>query len=1536
MSSSSTLSALLSMEKKPGQSSYSGAVNSVVNDPEQIRRLTEGDAKGETLIHLTTRGYRLARFFSSLHRFVRADPSSSTTFHLADETATFLTLILQDLDQLLEPTKELEFIVPALEVCFAPSQPPALRKLALVLGGCGTLLEHLTSDRSGSIIVRQWAYLPSNLALDAGTQEVWTGRLVNMVSSCQGYHDVAPSIRQWATLIALKRTLQSFEARLLDDEDKRTSLPRGQETNSPFFPLEDDLKGMLRTFDMAEPESRRMVQSHIETLKSSKIPAIFRSIATSFPCKRCIPALGSTPRSTNTEIHDESIAVIPNLPIDVLGKAVGVWKVLLSGPALKSIQKLSRLGLFSPVRAKLTDLASGCWKSSLAATGDQKERVKVKVAKTKCGQDISILWQVYTGIAGDMELPQQVIVVWEVGKPDAISKALDRGGYTDETIRRCRQRHPHFNGKHIPARFENLTLQSARAEKSSAAFDVRTVDQDTIDLANKFYALTEPVIRSILDNDLAAEFPFDLSQEEARVITHFQTASLVLGRSGTGKTTCLIFKLVGKFLASKAILEERPVRQVLLTRSSFLAEKLSIYTRRLIETLLSKSRTSESFEAEEYLLSRTIEEDSDSNSVLTLRDQSFPLICTFERFLRTLENTIIELDRQNFYDLGDLSSHQIHKVPKTKSAHQRQTVDFYAFKLDYWSRLPQYLTKDLSVNLVFAEIMGVIKGSVSSRESLAPISQDEYLTRSCRMAPTFVSEAERLCVYDIFRLYEKLKIEWGDVDYIDRVVRILKAVRRDSSLNQLLRSTFDEVYIDEIQDQRCLDIELFLGFLKDGRGFHLAGDTAQAISHDSTFRFSDIKRLFHEHFGGTSASTKQSDLSEPQMFTLSKNYRSHQGILALASLVMGMIWKGFPETIDKLDPEVGNLSGPKPVLFLDCGIEILNSCNVGSSKFSERAADFGAEQVIIVRDTRSKKVLQDQVGDVALILTILESKGMEFDDVILWNFFSECPDQGGVRSLNALKNDVDGFDPRKHGGMCSELKQFYVAITRARSQLSIVESSELTATPVLKLLTQGSSGPLVEVTRPNHESFAVRVEMLRPRTSVDPTTWLPRADEFMRQRLYKDALMAFRRAGDTQGEIRVQGFLKEEDGKLCHNDIEGFTRNMRIAIEYFLKVNLVGDAVRVLMTLGELGEAAEMWFQYREYTRAAPLFADAGLYAKAAECHHRLRHHSEAAASLRQGSHYNQLVSYVDEHSQNIPSDSLRGYSLLCKLLLKQKKISPEHWKHAIRLLGSLDEQEACFLEYGMDEQLADLYINQKRHKDLYDLFSRTGQLERALDLDLSKDLFRSAAGIPESEILKLLDYVWAGKMVKTCQQNFAAAFTLRSDYLTPKIIHRIEQWEASHRMYNDKGFNVHPKLANMEDTIAKKILILQKITDTRTVPQIPKLDDMPIEMMQQAVGIAKDLVLKNDRHAQSVVYILTGIWTISGPQERSVLLPWSPFYGTMTAFGTTDISEVAKKWFLDKIASTVLALDSRARVLWNSKWREFASCTIAREFMNT
>jgi len=537
--------------------SYKEAVDGVVQDLQLISCLTDDSVK----IHLTTHSHRLARFFCIL-RSTFPSVRPSRTNEIAAKVTDLLAQLLPDLHQLLEPRKLAESLVPALGVCLAPSQPRGLRTLGKVLCACGDLLEYLASNPSGSTVICQWAYLPTTLALHVETLAIWTEKFSGMISACIGDHSIAPAIQQWGNLKVLQGLLRNLEQRLLGEEGKKNT--RLQLTKPAFPSLADDIKGLLKNFGLAEPQSRRMVQSHIETLSHETTALILQSIVTSFPCKHCIPGLGSTSQSDDAETTENTIAAGSDLELDVLGKGVGIWKVLLSAPALKSIQTISQAGLFDRLRAKLIDLASGYLKSSLAGSVGQREHLKVPLWNTKCGQNSAILWQLSIGSAGDGQVPQQVILIWEVGDPSENSKALDRvihlqQAYTDETISRCCQRTSIMNGRQLPAYFKD---DIARPSKPSADFDIRTVDQETIAMANKFYALTEPIIRAVLANDLAAEFPFDLSGDEARCVRHFQTASLILGRSGTGKTTCLIFKLIGKFLASKTISDERPARQV--------------------------------------------------------------------------------------------------------------------------------------------------------------------------------------------------------------------------------------------------------------------------------------------------------------------------------------------------------------------------------------------------------------------------------------------------------------------------------------------------------------------------------------------------------------------------------------------------------------------------------------------------------------------------------------------------------------------------------------------------------------------------------------------------------------------------------------------------------------------------------------------------------------------------------------------------------------------------------------------------------------
>lgn len=61
-------------------------------------------------------------------------------------------------------------------------------------------------------------------------------------------------------------------------------------------------------------------------------------------------------------------------------------------------------------------------------------------------------------------------------------------------------------------------------------------------------------------------------------------------------------------------------------------------------------------------------------------------------------------------------------------------------------------------------------------------------------------------------------------------------------------------------------------------------------------------------------------------------------------------------------------------------------------------------QIVIVRDQEIQLELQAKLGVCggSLVFTILQSKGMEYDDVFLFDFFSGSPCLSGYRSLKEL------------------------------------------------------------------------------------------------------------------------------------------------------------------------------------------------------------------------------------------------------------------------------------------------------------------------------------------------------------------------------------------------------------------------------------------------------------------------------------------------------------------------------------------------------
>lgn len=125
----------------------------------------------------------------------------------------------------------------------------------------------------------------------------------------------------------------------------------------------------------------------------------------------------------------------------------------------------------------------------------------------------------------------------------------------------------------------------------------------------------------------------------------------------------------------------------------------------------------------------------------------------------------------------------------------------------------------------------------------------------------------------------------------------------------------------------------------------------------------------------------------PKQFELSVNYRSHNGILRLASSVIDLIHHFFPDSIDHLSRERSEVGGPRPIVFKGFQAETFLFDVFSVDERMPNCSEFGAEQVIIVRNEDAKK----SVGNVGIVMTVFETKGMEFNDVLLYNFFTHSP-----------------------------------------------------------------------------------------------------------------------------------------------------------------------------------------------------------------------------------------------------------------------------------------------------------------------------------------------------------------------------------------------------------------------------------------------------------------------------------------------------------------------------------------------------------------
>lgn len=845
-------------------------------------------------------------------------------------------------------------------------------------------------------------------------------------------------------------------------------------------------------------------------------------------------------------------------------------------------------------------------------------------------------------------------------------------------------------------------------------------------------------------------------------------------------------------------------------------------------------------------------------------------------------------------------------------------VDFKAFRKMHWPHFPDEVKKGLLPQLVFSEIMGVIKGSIYTCKSLTPLRRHEYLELSARVAPNITSRDDRSRVYRIYEAYEKRKLHTCGQDNIDLILHLLQQLRDDLNTRSLLASYVDEIYVDEVQDLRSVEIALLLTLGNNPRGFHFAGDTAQGISQDSTFRFQDVKALFYDHFHRQSLVVGQEELVQPLLFTLNRNYRSHQGILSLASAVMDLLWRQFPDTVDKLGPEVGSLVGPTPTLFVGCDATTLIRPAAEDDIQPEHELLFGAEQVIITRDEDSKMYLLEQIGEAALVLTILQSKGMEFDDVILWDFFTSTPDPAGWRSLQNCKLETyPAFNPEKHAGLCSELKHLYVAITRARIRFLMVERSDEATQPFVNLMNQDSALARLEVTSMASADFQSKIKALQPRRSDDPNRWYANGEDMMARGLFADAGLCFRRAGEPLKEKKAEGYLKESQAEELAAKQEQVTSRSLLeeAIGIFQELGSTEDIARLLMRLERTEEAAEIWFTEGKFRQAALLFEKALLHERASASWHRQRDYNQAAMCLRNGGLYDQMVLYLIEHIAYLGSQERLRHQRVVKLLIKQQKLSPKNQKPAIRLLGSVDEQEAFYLEYDMVQSLLELYQEQKAYKKLLPLLLKLRRLDQALELASSMPCWGQSI-LDKGQLSRLISIIYV--------DHFTSNHASLPDYLASSNEKGdIHLWRQALTMLYawDHAESQKSVLCMGDNSIAKAYISLRVAMNVEEVTSASKLNEIPFQLLCHAVDILKTQQTEPCGVVGEATLLLSGVLRGFDSLQSCTLQTWSPLREAQGVSKGSPLTRRALIRAFDQVTQAVIRMHELAKRLFREKW---------------
>jgi len=345
----------------------------------------------------------------------------------------------------------------------------------------------------------------------------------------------------------------------------------------------------------------------------------------------------------------------------------------------------------------------------------------------------------------------------------------------------------------------------------------------------------------------------------------------------------------------------------------------------------------------------------------------------------------------------------------------RKELDFRTF--EKWFVGYKQATRLKDAHKTFEEFRGVITGLDISKEFL---SREDYLTLGVKQS-IFLKE-EREVVYSLFGKYLNFLKEnnYYDINIYSHFLL--------SECTPL----YDFIVVDEVQDFTNIQLLIILKSLKKPANFILCGDANQVV-HPNFFSWSHLKTLFY-----------QGDVKGHDIKILHTNYRNSKIVSELANRLLKIKNARFGSIDRESNYLVRTATGTQGEVVFH---EEKSKAVTDLVRKTSRSVNFA---VLVLRNEDKGKARSLFLSP--LLFSVQESKGLEYENIIIYNLISDNPSEfnlicEGVNEKDLLADDLFYSRGKDKSDKSLDVYKFYinslyVAITRAVKNIYIVEQSK--------------------------------------------------------------------------------------------------------------------------------------------------------------------------------------------------------------------------------------------------------------------------------------------------------------------------------------------------------------------------------------------------------------------------------------------------------------------------------------------------------------